>query len=192
MEITRAYFKNFWKFAAAVFGVVATVTSTIIALQKAHAMIDYYCASGNPFLGVHLQGFAACPVYITLGWIILISLAFSLFGFGLALFSDAARWIGLRVRRQIVNYFKRVRDANVLVFTSPKPIKLAEKLEIFIFLHNEEFWLNAKEVYGHTSFIFRVPMEPIQVLINWYRPSSVNPERLLCRVNRVQHSTLPQ
>lgn len=70
----------------------------------------------------------------------------------------------------IVSYFKRTRRAKFLVFAL-KPLKWEDKLEIFISVHNEEFWLNCKNAFAETRFIYADAMDPTVGCVKWYEGS---------------------
>ena len=64
-------------------GISAVVNSVVVAfaVTDANGMISYYCAAANPFLGFRFEGYALCPIYVTVGLVFLITFAILLGSF---------------------------------------------------------------------------------------------------------------
>lgn len=77
MEIPKWYSSNFWKIAAGVVAIIAPVISGF-AFIDGGGMISYYCSTHNQFLGLDLYKYILCPVYVALGYIVIVSIVLTL------------------------------------------------------------------------------------------------------------------
>lgn len=173
METTKKYFQRFWTVFSVFLAVFATVIGGL-AVVDGGGMISYYCTAANPFLGFYLQGYGLCPVYVTLGLIFTITLSIMLVVFLGAVVVDAGKITGVNLWHKAIYYLKRTKQAK---FVFPHII---QKNEIYIIVHNDEFWLRAVEVYAYTAFADKY-WNPVRGRIKWEKESDAKGEASISR-----------
>lgn len=88
----RNYIKNSTWIIPSILTVVTAATIGF-ATNDWGGMISFYCTARNPFLGFHLQRYANCPVYTTIGFIVAITIVvFSIVALLWVLF-DVLAWV---------------------------------------------------------------------------------------------------
>ena len=90
MVSSRLYLSKSLSIFLAIAAVVATVVAAF-AFQSGEQMINYYCVAGNPFFGIHFQNFAACPIYISICYILVITSVFFVIGLLVSILIDGIK-----------------------------------------------------------------------------------------------------
>jgi len=92
MDTPKKYINKFWTIIAVV-SAICTPTIIAFAVKDAGGMISYYCTAGNPFFGLHLEGYALCSVWVTIGFSLACILGVMLGLFILAVIFDILKLI---------------------------------------------------------------------------------------------------
>ena len=89
METTKGFIKSYWSWKFA--GGFITAWMALFAFTG-EGLINYYCNSSIPFFGIRLYSYPdACPVYLTIGYLVVITLAIFLAGLLVSIAIDLIR-----------------------------------------------------------------------------------------------------
>jgi hypothetical protein len=161
MENTKRYIKSLWKIFSWAAVLVGTIYAAFISAGYT-AMIDYYCTGSL---------YAACPVYVSLAQIFVVSLAICLlflvtvvaFDFS----ADSVVKIGnSHVAQNIVNV-NHQRDAKITIV----PVFL--KGEVFVAIRNDEFFYLAEDVVVNSKF-YNHDNKKVDKNIKWFDKNARN------------------
>lgn len=87
MDSTKLYLSKSLSIFLATSAVVATLVAAF-AFQPGGQMIGYYCVAGNPLFGIYFQSLAACPIYISICYILVITTVFFTIGLFVSIILD--------------------------------------------------------------------------------------------------------
>ncbi len=140
MEYTSRYFKNFWKIFFGILGLVGTVFAAFISAGYT-PMVDYYCTDSL---------YAACPVYVALAQIFIVSFVICFASLVVVLAFDSSSQFAVKIKnsksaKYILNLGKD-RLANITIVPAPM------KDECFIAIRNDEFLYQVDNVIVNSKF----------------------------------------
>lgn len=154
MNLTRLYLKKWW-------AVIGFITTFILGIEALGVnLIDHYCSPNSLFLGINFSqtpfspycGFIVIFIHVTGVWVLL---------FTLALLADGIALLIKRIMRETKLFFSVVRPANFMI------VRTVIENEVYVVVHNDEFWLQAEDVYVETEFSWNFDPNHIKGKIKW-------------------------
>jgi len=159
MEYTQKYIKNFGRIYLGILGLVGGIYAAFVSAGNT-AMIDYYCIGSV---------YAACPVYVTLAQVFLVSFAVCCLFFAFVLVFDFSAY-------SVIKFCNSQFTKNVLNPNSQREVKITivpvlVENEILIAIRNDEFFLRSDDVVVNSKF-YAPDNRKINKNIKWFRGDS--------------------
>jgi hypothetical protein len=177
METSKYIFRHFWAGFIALATLVSGVVIPIAAVNTG-GMISNYCIQGRPFIGLHLQSYELCGVWVTFGFIAMFITGLGFTAIIVSATLDGLKWTYPRIRKAMRRLFIEKRNAKIIV------VAVSVGNEHFIAVKNSEFLLRAENVIVNSHFIFNG--KKFDGTMKWDEKDS----RVETSINRREHKLL--
>ncbi len=124
------------------------MVSAFMFTEFSDGVVNYYCTDRHAFLGTNISRWGECPLFLAIGYIIVLTSIILAGWFILAGIIDVSSQFGQKSWGTLIRFVRRKSSTNAAFGFS----SFVHKNKIYIIVQNNERFLKAKSVSGYTRF----------------------------------------